>query len=149
MRRLAVAAAIMSMFAGSARAFGSLADDARYVAQHGGIKGTGVWQATPRMISLSKALIIQRFMEAGQFATRYALCIVRHESGFNPGALNLTYSDWRRQAAGLAQIEVYWHPEYDRAKLLTDPAYAVNAFWRLSRGGSDWSAWRGGGYSCP
>lgn len=132
-----------------ARAARSLEADARWLARHGGITGTCNGCATPRMMSLAKALVIQKFIRRGSVVLRQALCYVRHESGFNPGALNRTYSDWRYQAAGLAQIEVRWHPEYVRAKLLTDPVYAVNAFWRLSRGGRDWGPWQGGGYSCP
>jgi hypothetical protein len=87
------------------------------------------------MQQLSYALVAQRFQSAGWQAVRHAICIVRHESQGNPGAVNNTSG-----AAGLSQIEVRWHPELRHYQLL-DPVDGTDAFWRLTRHGRDWTAY--------
>jgi len=83
------------------------------------------------MQQLSYALVREQFRPAGQGAVTHAVCIVRHESQGNPGAVNA-----QSGASGLSQIEVQWHPEFRGMELL-DPVVGVSAFWRLTRHGRD------------
>lgn len=129
----------------------ALARQARWLTTHGGVIGTCAGCATLRLRSLSKALVVERFSRAGAEPLAWALCVVGHESGFNPGAVNASSG-----AAGLSQTEVNWHHEFSDDgrghgyfRLTHDPAYAVAAMWRLSRGARDRTPWTGGGYSCP
>jgi hypothetical protein len=109
----------------------SIAAQARWLARHGGVTGTCAGCATQRMQNLSYALVAQQFQPAGWQAVQHAVCIVRHESQGNPGAVNSSSG-----AAGLSQIELQWHPDLRRYNLL-DPVDAVMAFWRLTRHGRD------------
>jgi hypothetical protein len=155
LRRLAALAAAASLLAVPAALAGNhgttLEQQARWEALHGGILGTGMFQATPWMQTLSRLLVAKAFRRDGREATAWASCVVTHESGWNPGALNGSSG-----AAGLAQFEVQWHPEYsDDGKgtgswrIRHDPVFAVAAMHRLSLGGKDRRPWAGGGYSCP
>lgn len=150
MRRATVAAVLalaMGFTAGPGEAqtvsgYQTIAAQARWEANHGGILGADVWQATPRLQSLSRQLVTMRFSSAGSEAVAWALCVVRHESGFNPGAVNR-----RSGATGLFQF--HGHPQFSDWRLKHDPGYAVDAAWSLSHGARDKSPWNGGGYSCP
>lgn len=42
---------------------------------------------------------------------------------------------------GLWQINHRWHPTYDTARLLSDPAYNASAMAAISKGGTDWQPW--------
>lgn len=129
-----------------------LANQARWLAQHGGVTGTCAGCATLRMQSLSKALVVTRFQSRGGEAVAWALCVVSHESGFNPGAVNSTAiapGGALGHASGLAQFVVWYHRWINYWRLLRDPAYAADAMFHLSNGGRDRSPWAGGGYSCP
>lgn len=118
-----------------------LAKQARYIASHGGIQGSCWACATQRMQQISRRLVVLRFAMAGQDAVRWSLCVVRRESGFNPGAVNSSSG-----AAGLFQF--LGHPQYDSWKLTHDPVYQVWAAWDLSQGATVRSHWYGGGYNC-
>lgn len=156
MRYIACAVILATCFVGGAGAQGtvSLARKARWEAQHGGIRSTRYGDATQRMKTLSRQLVVRRFARAGGDAVRWALCVVERESGFNPGAVNSTAIApdvpvaGAGHASGLPQIVVYYHRWVDRWKLLHDPAYAVAAMYRLSNGGLVRGPWQGGGYSC-
>jgi hypothetical protein len=114
---------------------------ARFHALHGGIQGSCYGCATYRMKWLSRRLIIERFSTAGSDAVRWSLCVVRRESGFNPGAVNSSSG-----ASGLFQF--LGHPQYSHWMLTHDPVGQVQAAWELSHRGRDRSPWYGGGYSC-
>jgi hypothetical protein len=43
--------------------------------------------------------------------------------------------------AGLWQVNSGSHPEYDQNRLKTDPTYAAQAAYAISKGGTDWSQW--------
>jgi hypothetical protein len=118
-----------------------LADQARWVAMHGGVRGQCAGCATSQMQWLVRRLVVRRFSRAGSDAVRWSLCVVGRESGFNPGAVNQSSG-----AAGLFQF--LGHPQFSTWKLLHDPSYAVDAAWSLSHGARDRSPWFGGGYSC-
>lgn len=139
-----LAAVFMAASGGSASPETQLAAQARWLTNHGGVTGTCAGCATLKLRSLSKAIVIETFWPRGVEPTSWALCVVQHESGFNPGAVNSSSG-----AAGLAQFEIQYHPEFSRWRILHDPAYAATAMFRLSRGGRDRSPWSGGGYSCP
>jgi hypothetical protein len=123
------------------RSASPLHKQARWVALHGGIKGQCWGCATPRMQYISRQLVIERFQTAGSEAVRWALCVVRRESGFNPGAVNQSSG-----AAGLFQF--LGHPQYNSWMLTHDPVYQVRAAWQLSNGARTRSHWYGGGYNC-
>lgn len=147
MRRVIVAvvcAVAMGLAAGQGQALNrqSLTQQARQLAAHGGIRSSRYGDATPRLKALTAELIRRRFRAAGWGAVARALCIARRESGLNPGAVSST------QDYGVSQIHVAAHPEYSAYRLTRDPVYSVNAFWRLSNHGRDWSPWNGGRYAC-
>lgn len=117
--------------AGTAGSTSSLASQARWVARHGGVTGTCAGCATRRMRALSYALVAERFRPLGSRVVQHALCIVRHESGGNPGAVNGS-----SYAAGLSQVEPFWHRVLPRLNFL-DPVDGVAAFWYLTSHGRD------------
>ena len=119
----------------------SLEVRARWTAQHGGITGSCYGCATGSMKSLASQLVVKQFSRAGSSAVRWALCVVRRESGFNPGAINSSSG-----ASGLFQF--LGHPQYSNWMLTHDPVGQVRAAWQLSHGAQDRSPWYGGGYSC-
>jgi Transglycosylase SLT domain len=119
----------------------SLEYKARWTARHGGITGSCWGCATSKMQWQSRALVIKQFSRAGSDAVRWALCVVRRESGFNPGAINSSSG-----AAGLFQF--LGHPQYSYYLLTHDPVYQVRAAWQLSNGARTRSHWYGGGYNC-
>ena len=59
-----------------------------------------------------------------------ALAIIQCESGGNPWAIGY------EGEMGLFQIHPYWHPD-----ATFDPEGNARAAYRISRGGTDWSAW--------
>ena len=59
-----------------------------------------------------------------------ALAIIQCESGGNPWAIGY------EGEMGLFQIHPYWHPA-----ATFDPEGNARAAYRISRGGTDWSAW--------
>ena len=112
-----------------------LAKQARYVASHGGVTGTCHGCATPRMQSLVRQLVAARFAPAGASRVATALCVVRGESGFNPGAISHT-GDY-----GVFQINALtWRNTYDWGRIL-DPVYNVNVGWAMSKHGTYWYPW--------
>lgn len=138
---LVCALAMCSTGVGQGETSMTLAAKARWLTTHGGVRSTRYADATPRMRWIARQLITARFSTAGPDAVRWSLCVAERESGFNPGAVNSSSG-----AAGLFQF--LGHPQYSTWKLLHDPAYAVQAAWRLSQGGRDRSPWAGGGYTC-
>ena len=144
MRLLIATTTALVCLAGTASPTTTLAQQARWLARHGGVTGTCAGCATHRMQALSYALVREQFRPAGGAAVTHALCIVRHESQGNPGAVNASSG-----AAGLSQIEAQWHPEIRKYNLL-DPVDGVAAFWRLTRHGRDFytSYDRYAGYRC-
>lgn len=89
--------------------------------------------------TIVKELINRYFGPHG--TERWAYYIVDRESGFCPGAVNTTYSDWSQQAQCVAQLIPEYHRwvDYDRCK--TDPAYSVAVFAKLSRNGQSTGPW--------
>lgn len=115
----------------------SIEQQARWLALHGGVTGTCHGCATPRMRQLVRRLVVRRFTRAGRAAVRTALCIVKGESGFNPGAISRT-DDW-----GVFQIHrPTWGRSYDWRRIL-DPVYGVGVGWAMSSRGRDWTPWTG------
>jgi hypothetical protein len=112
---------------------------ARYVARHGGIRGSCYQCASAYMQRLSYELVGRAFPPGRK---GWAICIVAHESGGNPGAVSPS------GALGLSQILPTAHPEFDRWALVRDPVYQTRAFVRLSRIGTVRSPWDGQGYRC-
>jgi Transglycosylase SLT domain len=121
----------------------TLESKARWTALHGGITGSCWGCATSKMQWQSRALVVKQFSRAGSDAVRWSLCVVRRESGFNPGAVNSSSG-----AAGLFQF--YGHPQYDSWKLTHDPVYQVKAAWSLSNGANTRYHWDAHGqtYNC-
>jgi hypothetical protein len=133
----------------AARAYGAAPDPrklpqarlerlARNVARHGGVTGTCAGCATHYMKLLSDELVVRAFPA---WSEDWAVCVVYHESGFNPGAVS------PKGALGLSQILPTAHPEFHRARL-RDPVYNVRSFAHLSRLGRRRGPWRGQGYVC-
>lgn len=124
-----------------------LAQEARHVAAHGGIKcqtlGVGAACATPEMRELMRKLIAAQFAPAGSWAVKRAICIAARESGLNPGARSVTGDH------GIAQFNYAAHHrgwlDFNR---VYDPVYGVQAFWRMSGQGTSWGPWAGGAYRC-
>lgn len=142
--------AVIAMAFASAATAGippKLAQEARYVAAHGGIKcqtlGVGAACATPRMRELMRKLIAAQFAPAGAWAVKRAICIAARESGLNPGARSYTGDH------GIAQFNYAAHHrgwlDFNR---VYDPVYGVQAFWRMSGQGTSWGPWAGGAYRC-
>lgn len=119
----------------------TVAKQARWVAQHGGIIGSCYGCATSRMKLLSEQLIHYRFRARGEYVVQKMICISRRESGDNPGAVNS-----QSRAAGLFQF--LGHSQFNSWLLLHDPVYAVNAAWSLSDGGTNFHPWDGGSHPC-
>lgn len=125
----------------------SLARAARVEARSGGVLGTAHGNATARMRALSVRLVELRFSASeNPGAVRQALCIIRGESGFNPGAVSET-GDY-----GLAQLNraahegahpAWWLGARGFRYLALDPAFSVGIMWSMSKRGTDWSAWTG------
>ena len=112
-----------------------LAHQVRYLATHGGVLGTCHGCATPRMQALVRRLVVARFTPAGPDRVATALCVVRGESGFNPGAISRT-GDF-----GVFQInKKTWYDTYDWPRIL-DPVYNVNVGWAMSKHGTYWYPW--------
>lgn len=112
-----------------------LAEEARHLAANGGVLGTAHGAATPRMRWLIQQLVRHRFKPAGRGAVATALCVVRGESGFNPGAISHT-GDY-----GVFQINrATWYGTYDWPRIL-DPVYNVNVGWAMSKHGTYWYPW--------
>jgi hypothetical protein len=155
LRTFAIAALMLTLFVCVLPAQGhrpgsvppKLAHDARALAQHGGVTGTCHGCATQRMQSLSRRLVVARFQAStNPRAVSTALCIVRAESGFNPGAISRT-DDW-----SLAQINRpthqhehpgWWRPRLGFRVALFDPVFAVGVMWAMSHRGTSWSPWTG------
>ena len=84
-----------------------------------------------------------------------AMALARRESGWHPEAVvdtrGMAAADllayWGKRAmqewsVGLWQVNVLGNPKYD-VERLKDPAYAAQAAWELSRGGTNWAPWGG------
>jgi len=61
------------------------------------------------------------------------------ESGYNPNATN-TAGNTNGIDVGLAQINTYWHPQYNYNKLF-DPQYNANAAFAISNKGTNFTPW--------
>jgi hypothetical protein len=120
----------------------SLAVQARWLAQHGGVRSSRYGDATPHMKQLVRALIRQTFRPAGWAAVREAECLSRREAGWNPAAVSPSDDHGAFQAHRPA------HPQFDYARISVDPAYSVWVGWIISDHGTNWSPWNGGVYSC-
>lgn len=145
MRRLVALGAILACSAlasGDAMSTRTLAAEARYVANHGGVTGSCYGCATRRMKMLARRLVIRTFRPAGSVAVARALCIARREAGDSPGAIS------RTDDHGIAQINRPTHPQFDYYRMTHDPVYSVKAFWAVSSHGRDFSPWNGGAYPC-
>lgn len=119
----------------------TLDQQARHLANHGGIRSSRYGDASPQMKRLAWKLVVQTFRRAGADSARRAVCIAGRESAWNPGAINSSSG-----AVGLFQF--YGHPQWSSWRILHDPAYAVRAAWQLSRHGRDFGPWEGGSYRC-
>ena len=73
-------------------------------------------------------------------AVPVAVAIALAESGGDPSAIHHNADEHRTTDYGLWQINSYWHPEYDAGKLL-EPGYNARAMAKISKNGTDWSAW--------
>lgn len=67
-----------------------------------------------------------------------ALCVAGAESGWRPDAVNV--NDDGSRDRGIFQINSRWHPDVPDGEAFNPHANALHAY-RLSAGGSDWSAW--------
>lgn len=67
---------------------------------------------------------------------RWALYVVRRESGCNPRAINSS-----SQTTGIAQIHPTYHTWINYRKVQYDMHYAMQTFLRLSRGGRNTGPW--------
>ena len=95
---------------------------------------------SPYLKKLSYELVERAFRPYG--TQGWALYVVERESGFCPGAINTTWSEWEEQAKGLAQLIPKYHsPSIDYDRILSDPAYAVKVFVSLSHGGKRTGPW--------
>lgn len=118
----------------------TLEREARKVARTGGIVCSRHGCATPYMKRLSYELVARLFDSNNE---AWALCVVRRESGGNPGAVS------RTDDHNLAQFNrPSWQHAYDFDLLAWDPVYGARSFFNLSGGGRSRSPWNGGTYSC-
>jgi hypothetical protein len=68
-----------------------------------------------------------------------AVAVALAESGGYPGAVGDKNAGG---SYGLWQVNVRWHPEYkDTPDALLDPDANAAAAFKISKGGTDWSAW--------
>lgn len=123
-----------------------LAKQARHVALHGGITGTCHGCATAKMQDLMARLYEARFASSGGYAQRTAVCLMKAESGGNPGAISST-GDYgglqaNKQAHGAKHPEWYL-PGRGFAYLIFDPGYGAGQMWAMSQGGTSWTSWTG------
>jgi len=112
---------------------------ARYVAQHGGVRGSCLGCATQRMRRLALELVWRAFPRRSR---QWAVCIVLRESGANPGAVSPSHD------FGLAQIHTAVWRQFSSWRLTHDPVYSVAAFRQLSHAGHNRQPWNGGRYAC-
>lgn len=112
---------------------------ARYVARHGGIRGSCYGCATPRMQRLVFELVERAFPRGSK---AWAICVTARESGANPGAISAS-GDY-----GVGQIHVALWRQFSAWRLTHDPVYSVVAFRRLAAAGANRQPWSGGRYSC-
>lgn len=73
-------------------------------------------------------------------ALALAVAVALAESGGNPRATHLNSDRHRSTDYGLWQINGFWHPQYDKARLL-EPAYNAQAMAAISKNGKDWTPW--------
>lgn len=153
MRKLAILATVVlvALLAGSATqastagdrvskmSWVTLAKEAKKVVRNGGCHSVRHRDASQYLMRLSYELVLRAFLPFG--TERWALYIVDRESGFNPCAVNTTYSYWREQARCLMQAIPKYHAWVDYKRCNSDPAYAVRVFVRMSRGGHHVSPW--------
>ena len=121
-----------------------LIKQARFLAAHGGVTGSCHGCATLRMQALTRKLVEYRFRPAGAGAVSTALCVVRGESGFNPGAISHTGDYGVAQVNRATWESVYpewWQPVRGFRYALLDPVFNVNVMWSMSRWGTSWSPW--------
>lgn len=161
MRTIAVtvAAFCLGLFAQQARAADrvdrltdwQLHREAQRVAGHGGIlcqtPGQGSGCASTYMRRLTFELVDRAFPVSER---AWAHCVAGRESGHNPAALSTT-GDY-----GVGQINYVTHLWIDRNRIahlgphgwVSDVAYSVALFVRVSDGGRVRSPWAGGRYRC-
>ena len=115
--------------------FKQVADRARKAIRQGDVTGTCHGCAKARLRGLIRRLVVIRFRPAGSGAVQTALCVVRGESGFNPGAISHTgdYSVFQINKST-------WYGTYDWKRIL-DPGYNVNVGWAMSKHGTYWWPW--------
>lgn len=94
------------------------------------------------MSTLSAAQIAAVAAGAGFHGTglRNAVAVALAESGGRTNAVGVNSDRYRSRDRGLWQINDHWHPEVSDAAAF-DPARAAAAAYRISAGGSNWSAW--------
>jgi hypothetical protein len=89
--------------------------------------------ASPTLKSLCYEAVRRAFARFG--TQEWAHYVVNRESGCNPGAVNTTYSDWRKRATCIAQMIPSIHTWVDYSRCKRDLRYAVQVFVRLSVAG--------------
>lgn len=117
-----------------------LAENARQEVKHGGTYSVRYGSCSGRLKILSRELVERAFRPYG--TTQWALYIVGRESGFCPGAVNTTYSNWNQQAQCIAQLIPAYHTWVNYKKCKSDPAYSVQVFEHLSKGGRNTGPWQ-------
>lgn len=123
-----------------------LASVARREAKNGGVICPKHGCATPKLKWLVRQLLLYRFKPAGERAVRTADCIVRAESGYNPGAISDT-NDYSVLQANRPTHEKnhpgWWRRARGFRYLIFDPVYAVGVMWSMSKRGTSWIPWTG------
>lgn len=117
-----------------------LAEQARLEVRHGGTYSMRYGDCSYRLKAMSRELLVRAFRPYG--TQGWAEYIVNRESGFCPGAVNTTYSSWNQRAQCLAQLIPAYHAWVNYDKCKNDPAYSVEVFLHLSKGGRSTGPWR-------
>lgn len=125
------------------KTWATLAQDAQREVARGGIYGRSWGAVSPRLKQIATEMIYFKFGRG--YAGKKAWCYAYRESGLNPMALSRTNDHHLFQLNYAAH-----HHSIDFSRLdKPDVAYGVEAAYRMSHGGSNWSPWNGGSYSCP
>lgn len=94
------------------------------------------------MTKLSPAQVAAAARGAGFTGVRLqrAVAVALAESGGDPLAVGRNSDKWRSRDRGLWQINSHWHPEVSDAVAFS-PSGAAAAAYKISNGGTSWSAW--------
>lgn len=144
-RMLAAIAATLLIVVPVAHSSPPLAKQARHVALHGGILGTCHGCATAQMKQLMERVYVSRFADTGAYAQRVAVCVMKAESGGNPGAISGTddYSGSQfNYDAHHNQHPEWYRPGRGFRYLIFDPWLSASQMWAMSKRGTDWTPWR-------